>query len=109
MLSLAIPQASRPGLYRVRRFLPDGAVNDLAIALNVTPSESPLAVADPSLITNTPELDHVRVLNADSASALGGSAAGREVRWILLALLALTLVAEQFVSLRLSYHPETQR
>ena len=109
MLRLEIPQANRPGLYRIRRFHPDGTVNDLAIALNTAPSESPLALADPARIANTPELDHVRILNADAASALGGAAAGRELRWILLTLLALTLVAEQMVSLRLSYHPEPSR
>lgn len=106
LLSLTIPQASRPGLYRIRRFRPDGALNDLTVALNVAPSESPLAIADPARIISGPELDHVRLLNADSASALGGSAAGRELRWILLALLAFVLIAEQLVSLRLSYHPE---
>lgn len=106
LLSLTIPQASRPGLYRIRRFRPDGALYDLTVALNVAPSESPLAIADPARIISGPELDHVRLLNADSATALGGSAAGRELRWILLALLAFVLIAEQLVSLRLSYHPE---
>jgi hypothetical protein len=106
MLSLTIPQASRPGLYRIRRFRPDGALSDLAVALNVPPSESPLAIADPPRVISGPEQDHVRVLNADAATALGGSAAGRELRWILLGLLAAVLVAEQIVSLRLSYHPE---
>lgn len=106
MLSLTVPQASRPGLYRIRRFRPDGALSDLAVALNVPPSESPLAIADPPRVISGPEQDHVRVLNADAATALGGSAAGRELRWILLGLLAAVLVAEQIVSLRLSYHPE---
>ncbi|MFM7057001.1 MAG: BatA domain-containing protein [Planctomycetota bacterium] len=105
-LSVAIPQASRPGLYRIRRFRPDGAVSDLAVALNVPPAESPLAIADPPRVINGPELDHVRLLNADAAGTLGGSAAGRELRWILLGLLACVLIAEQLVSLRLSYHPE---
>jgi len=106
MLSLTVPQASRPGLYRIRRFRPDGALSDLAVALNVPPSESPLAIADPPRVISGPELDHVRVLNADAATALGGSAAGRELRWILLGLLAVVLIADQLVSLRLSYHPE---
>jgi hypothetical protein len=104
--SLTIPQASRPGLYRIRRFRPDGAVSDLAVALNVPSAESPLAIADPPRVTGGAELDHVQLLNADSAAALGGSAAGRELRWILLGLLACVLVLEQLVSLRLSHHPE---
>ncbi len=37
---------------------------------------------------------------------LGGSAAGRELRWLLLGLLIATLIFEQLLALRLSYHPE---
>ena len=51
----------------------------------------------------------MRVIEGDSAEALGGSNAGREVRWVLLGLLMLTLIAEQLISLRLSYHPEVAR
>jgi hypothetical protein len=76
------------------------------VALNVPSAESPLAIADPPRVTGGAELDHVQLLNADSAAALGGSAAGRELRWILLGLLACVLVLEQLVSLRLSHHPE---
>ena len=49
-----------------------------------------------------------RVTGAD-AMALGGSGAGRELRWVLLGLLAAVLIGEQLISLRLSYHPEVAR
>ena len=45
-LELTITQAERPGIYRVRRFDPEGSVNDTVIALNVPTSESALAIAD---------------------------------------------------------------
>ncbi len=108
-LELTIAQAERPGIYRVRRFDPEGSVNDTVIALNVPTSESALALADQEQLTSHAELDHVRILEADSANSLGGSAAGRELRWLLLGLLIATLVAEQLLALRLSYHPEVAK
>jgi hypothetical protein len=108
-LELTIQQAERPGIYRVRRFTPEGNVDDTVIALNVPTSESSLAIADQEQITSQSELDHVRILEADSANSLGGSAAGRELRWLLLGLLIATLIAEQLLALRLSYHPEVAK
>ena len=108
-LGLTITQAERPGIYRVRRFDPEGNVNDTTIALNVPTSESALAIADQEQITRQTDLAHVRILDADAANSLGGSAAGRELRWLLLGLLVLTLIAEQLLALRLSYHPEAAR
>jgi hypothetical protein len=108
-LGVTISQAERPGIYRIRRFDPEGNVNDISIALNVPTSESSLALADAEQITRQASLDHVRVLEADAAQALGGSGAGREVRWVLLGLLIAALTAEQLLALRLSYHPEVAR
>jgi|GEM_PF-214200 len=104
-LSITISQADRPGIYKVRRFDADGTGKDLSIALNVPPTESALALADAGALTQQADLAHVRVLEADAAEALGGSEAGREIRWVLLGLLIATLIAEQLLALRLSYHP----
>lgn len=108
-LGVTIKQAERPGIYRIRRFSTEGNVNDLVMAVNVPTSESSLNVADQEQITSQSELDHVRILESDSANSLGGSQAGRELRWLLLGLLIATLVAEQLLALRLSYHPEAAR
>lgn len=108
-LGVTITQAERPGIYRVRRFSAEGNVTDVSIALNVPTTESALALADTEQITQQASLDHVRVLEANAAQALGGSGAGREVRWVLLGLLILVLTAEQLLALRLSYHPEATR
>lgn len=104
-LGVTIKQAERPGIYRIRRFSTEGNVNDLVMAVNVPTSESSLAIADQEQITSQSELDHVRILESDAANSLGGSQAGRELRWLLLGLLIATLVAEQLLALRLSYHP----
>jgi len=108
-LGVTITQAERPGIYRVRRFDPEGRIDDTVIALNVPTSESALAIADQEQITSQTALAHVRILEANSANSLGGSAVGRELRWLLLGLLIATLVAEQLLALRLSYHPEVAR
>jgi hypothetical protein len=108
-LQLFVPQARRPGMYRIRRFRPDGAVGDLAVVLNVPASESALAIADPAPLTTGADRSHVAVITGDDAAALGGSGAGRELRWVLLGLLAAVLVCEQLISLKLSYHPEAGR
>ncbi len=108
-LGVTIKQAERPGIYRIRRFSTEGNVNDLVMAVNVPTSESSLAMADQEQITSQSELDHVRILESDAANSLGGSEAGRELRWLLLGLLIATLVAEQLLALRLSYHPEVAK
>jgi hypothetical protein len=105
-LGVTIAQADRPGIYKVRRFDSEGTGTDLAIALNVSSSESALAVADAEQLMQQADLGHVRVLDADAAQALGGSEAGREIRWVLIGLLIAVLIFEQLLALRLSYHPD---
>ena len=75
-LAVTVTQAERPGLYRIRRFRPEGAVNDISIALNVPSTESALSLADERLITQSTQLSHVRILNADAAAALAGRVHG---------------------------------
>lgn len=108
-LGVTITQAERPGIYRVRRFDSEGTGFEISIALNVPTTESALAIADAQQLTQQADLGHVRVVEANAAQALGGSAAGREVRWVLLGLLIAALIAEQLLALRLSYHPEVGR
>ena len=105
-LGVTIAQADRPGIYKVRRFDAEGTGTDLAIALNVSSSESALAVADAEQLMQQADMGHVRVLDAEAAQALGGSEAGREIRWVLIGLLIAVLIFEQLLALRLSYHPD---
>ncbi len=105
-LTVSIAQADRPGVYRVTRFRVDGERQDTWLAMNVSAAESDLAVAEASRIEQTDGLGHVTVVTADTAGGLSGSDAGRDMRWFLLGILIVVLVAEQLLSLKMSFHPE---
>lgn len=107
-LSVNIQQATRPGLYRIRRFTPDGDGKETWAALNVPTSESQLELADAAQFEQQSELEHVQVLAGDAADGLSSTDTGRELRWFLLGGLLAVLVAEQLLSLRLSFHPEVK-
>ncbi|GAB5441902.1 MAG: BatA domain-containing protein [Fuerstiella sp.] len=108
VLSVSLPQADRPGAYRIRRFRPTGEAEETWLALSVANGESDLALADPASVQAISENGSIEVVAADVATELSTSDAGREIRWLLIGLLLAVLVAEQLLSLRMSYHPETQ-
>ncbi len=105
-LGVTISQADRPGVYRIRRLTSEGNSSETWYALNVPTAESALELAEPQQVIDQPGLDHVQVLDSSSATSLGGREAGRELRWLLVGLLIAVLVAEQLLSLRMSFHPE---
>jgi hypothetical protein len=107
-LAVNIQQANRPGLYRIRRFTQDGDGKETWAAINVPTSESQLDLADVAQIEQQPELEHVQVLTSDAADGLSSTDTGRELRWFLLGTLLAVLIAEQLLSLRLSFHPEVK-
>ncbi len=107
-LAVSIPQADRPGVYRVKRFQLEGESKETWLALSVPASESNLAIADASDVETQVESGHVRVITADVADELSASDAGREMRWLLLVLLVFALIGEQLLSLRMSFHPEVK-
>lgn len=105
-LAVSVPQASRPGVYRIKRYLLDGDPDEQLLALNVPATESNLQAADPQQVTAQAEDGHVRVISARTSDELSEADAGRELRWLLIGLLTLVLLCEQLLSLRLSFHPE---
>lgn len=105
-LAVRVPQASRPGVYRIKRYLLDGDPAEQLLALNVPTSESDLTVADPQQVAGQAKSGNVRVIPAGVSSELSETDAGRELRWILIGLLVVVLLCEQLLSLRLSFHPE---
>ena len=107
-LTVSIPQANRPGVYRIKRFLLEGDSKETWLALSVPTTESNLATADPQQVERQGGLRNVQVITADVAGGLSGSDAGRELRWFLVGLLIFVLVCEQLLSLRLSFHPEVK-
>ena len=107
-LAVSVPQATRPGVYRLTRFPPSGDAVQTWIGLNVATTESDLTPADPSSVEALSESGNIRVVSGNATGGLSGSDAGRELRWILLGLLIFVLIAEQLLSLRLSFHPEVK-
>lgn len=107
-VAVAIPQADRPGVYRIKRFPVAGETEEIWLALSVPSSESDLAAADAAQLQQQPGLEHVRVLAANTTAGLSASHAGRELRWFLIGMLIAVLVCEQLLSLRLSFHPEVK-
>ncbi|HIE99135.1 MAG: BatA domain-containing protein [Fuerstiella sp.] len=107
-LAVSVPQANRPGVYRVKRFRLDGEGEETWLAMSVPATESDLAIADAAEVEALSETGHVRVIAADVAAGLSGSDAGREMRWLLLGLLVVVLICEQLLSLRMSFHPEVK-
>ena len=108
LVEVSIPQANRPGVYRIKRYPVEGDGEETWLAMNVPATESDLAAANAEDIQLQGQLGHVRIISADSAGGLSASDAGREMRWFLLGLLILVLICEQLLSLRLSFHPEVR-
>lgn len=109
MLSATVPEANRPGVYRVKRYPAAGQPDETWIALTVPASESDLQTADPSSVEEMLDSAAVRIVDASSTAGLSDADTGRELRWFLLGLLVAVLIAEQLLSLRLSYHPEAAK
>lgn len=107
-LTVSVPQATRPGVYRLTRFPAAGDAVQTWIGMNVATTESDLTPADAASVEALSESGNIRVISGDSTGGLSGSDAGRELRWVLLGLLVFVLLAEQLLSLRLSFHPEVK-
>ena len=107
-LAVTIPQADRPGVYRIKRYRLEGEGRQTWLALSVPTTESDLTVAEASAIEGMSDSGRIRVIAADVATELGSSDSGRELRWLIIALLLIVLIAEQLMSLRMSFHPEVK-
>ena len=105
---MTVPQANRPGTFRIKRFDLDGETNEQWLAMNVSAAESNLQSATAAEVEQLVESGSLRVISAETTGELTASDAGRDVRWFLLGLLVVVLVAEQLLSLRLSFHPEVK-
>lgn len=107
-MAVSVPQANRPGVFRIKRYPAAGESEETWLALSVPTIESDLVVADAAEIQQQADLSHVRVIAADTAGGLSASDAGREMRWFLIGLLIVVLICEQLLSLRMSFHPEAK-
>lgn len=104
--SVSVPQANRPGVYRIKRYPAEGDSEEIWLALSVPTTEGDLTPADATEVQQQADLSHVRIVSAETAGGLSASDAGREMRWFLIGLLIAVLICEQLLSLRLSFHAE---
>ena len=108
-LTATVPNATRPGVYRIKRYPTAGQADETWVALSVPTSESNLKVADAATVESGLDSSNVRIVQAANTVGLSDSDTGRELRWLLLGSLVVVLVAEQLLSLRLSFHPEAAK
>lgn len=95
-----------PGIYQVVRYRLDDSTEISTLAMNVLPSEGNLKLAENGAIrTAFQEAGGVRIQSSSELDWTQGKFAGQEVRDVILLLLALLLVAEQFLAMKLSFHP----
>lgn len=109
ILSATVPEATRPGVYRIKRYPTSGQADETWVALSVPSSESDLTIADPGTVESSIDSDNLRIVKATDTAGLSDADTGRELRWFLLGALIAVLVAEQLLSLRLSFHPEAAK
>ena len=109
LLSATVPDATQPGVYRIKRYPTSGQTDETWVALGVPTSESDLTVADAKTVESNLDSTNVRIVQAANTTGLSDSDTGRELRWLLLGLLVAVLVAEQLLALRLSFHPEAAK
>lgn len=107
-VAVSVPEARRPGVYRIKRYPAEGDDEETWIALSVPVTESDLTIAEASEIQQQADLSHVRIIQAGTSGGLSASDAGREMRWFLIGMLIVVLVCEQLLSLRMSFHPEVK-
>ncbi|QDT54437.1 hypothetical protein Pan44_24700 [Caulifigura coniformis] len=95
----------RPGFYVVTKFGQSQQPDQQVLAYNVPEIESDLKVAaDADIFNELGDGIQVTIQPAGSAEWIRSESPGRELRWILLVVLALLLSVEQILGYRLSYH-----
>jgi hypothetical protein len=94
-----------PGFYLVTRFSQSQQPEQQVLAYNVPNGESLLRLADDAdILRALGDGVEITIQPAGSAEWIRSDSPGRELRWILLVILAALLSVEQILSHRLSYH-----
>ncbi|QDV30714.1 hypothetical protein Spb1_26480 [Planctopirus ephydatiae] len=95
-----------PGIYSVRLTTQNQTTEEKLYAYNVPLEESQLAVITVDSLRKTMgNNEKLSIHEAQDVSWIEGEEAGSELRTSLLAALVILLLAEQWLSYRLSYHP----
>ncbi|WP_437224537.1 BatA domain-containing protein [Planctomicrobium sp. SH661] len=107
-LEATFRETDAPGVYGVTLMGQDQTADRRLYALNVPAVEGALKVLDdPTLLRELGSDTNVRIQPAGSFDWIRSESPGSEIRWLLLVLLALVCMGEQFLSAKLSYQPGT--
>jgi hypothetical protein len=106
-VSATYADTDRPGVYVVRLFKDQAAVpEEQWVAYNVPTDESDLKLAtNAEILARLTNDVHVQIHEPGQTQWIEGHSASQEARTLLLLLLAVALVVEQFFAHRLSYLP----
>lgn len=98
-----------PGIYRFIEFRMDESTEVISKALNVPNSEGDLSIASrESIYKCLGSGDSVRIRSSDEIDWSQGISAGREIKDLLIAFLAVILLVEQFLAMKLGFHPPNE-
>lgn len=107
-LQAAFRDTDTPGIYRVRLLDQSQAPVEQWVTFNVPAEESDLSLAATELIRKQlGENLEIQIHEPGEFSWIAGRDAGQEVRFWLLVILFVILLAEQLLACRLSFHPKT--
>lgn len=110
LLKATYRETETPGFYAVTKFTQAQQPEQQILAYNVPESESSLTIAEDSEIRREIGDDvEITIQPAGSVEWIRSESPGRELRWALLAGLAMILMLEQVLSHRLSYQPGEER
>jgi hypothetical protein len=106
-VSATYSETDRPGMYVVRLFKDQAAApEERWVAFNVPSDESDLKLAtNAEILARLTNDVHVHIHEPGQTQWIEGKSAAQEARTLLLLLLAVALVGEQFFAHRLSYLP----
>lgn len=107
-LQASFVETDSPGIYRIRLLDQNQTPVERWVTFNVPVEESNLALAGNELIRKQLGGDlTIEIHEPGEFSWIAGRDAGQEVRFWILVLLFVVLLAEQLLACRLSFHPKT--
>jgi hypothetical protein len=109
-LQASFRDTDTPGIYRVRLLDQNQTPVERWITFNVPAEESDLTLAGTELIRKQlGDNLEIQIHEAGEFSWIAGRDAGQEVRFWLLVILLVILLAEQLLACRLSFHPKESK
>lgn len=105
-LAVTFRDTDAPGIYTLRRTTSGGQPQEQLVAYNVPVTEGDLKlVSDSELLAAIGSVQQLTIQPAGAFDWIRSESPGDDIRWGLLMLLVVVIIAEQALAYRLSYHP----